>query len=141
MTGIEVRGHVIPAEELHWRFSRAGGPGGQSVNTTDSKVELVFDLGATEALPPVLRARAEQRLADRLVEGRLSVVASEHRSQWRNRQAALARLRSVLVDATAPPSRPRRPTRPTLAARRRRVEDKRGRGSLKRLRRRPPPES
>ena len=126
---------LIPAEELRWRFSRSGGPGGQAVNTTDSRVELVFDLAATRALPPLLKERALGRLGPRLVAGELVVVASEHRSQWRNRQAALGRLRALLQEALRPPPPPRRPTRPGRAAVERRLKLKKQRGLLKGQRR------
>ncbi|MBM5817502.1 MAG: aminoacyl-tRNA hydrolase [Cyanobacteria bacterium K_Offshore_surface_m2_239] len=127
---------LIPAEELRWRFSRAGGPGGQAVNTTDSRVELVFDLLGSRAIPEALKARAAARLGARLVEGVLVVVAQEHRGQWRNRQAALGRLRTLLEDALRPPPPPRRPTRPGRGAVERRLEAKRRRGVIKGGRRR-----
>ncbi|MFI0403716.1 MAG: alternative ribosome rescue aminoacyl-tRNA hydrolase ArfB [Cyanobium sp.] len=126
---------LIPAEELRWRFSRSGGPGGQAVNTTDSRVELVFDLAATQALPPLLKERALGRLEPRLVAGELVVVASEHRSQWRNRQAARRRLQALLEEALRPPPPPRRPTRPGRGAVERRLEAKRRRASIKSQRR------
>jgi ribosome-associated protein len=126
---------VIPAAELRWRFSRASGPGGQGVNTTDSRVELVFDLAASPSVPDPLRRRALARLQGRLTAGELVVVAAEHRSQWRNRQAARQRLADLLARALAPPPPPRRPTRPTRASQRRRLEIKRQRGSLKAERR------
>jgi ribosome-associated protein len=126
---------LIPAEELRWRFSRSGGPGGQAVNTTDSRVELVFDLAATQALPPLLKERALGRLGPRLVAGELVVVASEHRSQWRNRQAARRRLQALLEEALRPPPPPRRPTRPGRGAVERRLEAKRRRASIKSQRR------
>jgi ribosome-associated protein len=134
------RAWLIPAEELRWRFSRSGGPGGQAVNTADSRVELRFDLAGTRALPPALQARALARLADRLVEGTLVVVASEHRSQWRNRQAARGRLRALLEEALRPPPPPRRPTRPGRAAVERRLEAKRRRGVIKSQRQQRPAE-
>ena len=93
---------VLPARELHWRFSRSSGPGGQGVNTADSRVELSFDLGRSPSFPPHLRERAERRLAARLVDGVLTVVASEHRSQLRNREAARERLAATLREATGP---------------------------------------
>ena len=74
--------------ELGWRFSRSSGPGGQNVNSTDTRVELIFYLATSVALPAVLKARALERLAPRLVDGALVIVASEHRSQWQNRVAA-----------------------------------------------------
>jgi ribosome-associated protein len=132
---VQVRGVVIPPAELSWRFSRSPGPGGQSVNTADSRVELSFDLAATGALPPVLKDRAMRALAGRLVGGVLTVAASEHRSQLRNRQAAASRLSALLTDATAPPPAPRRATRPSRRARERRLAAKRRRSEIKRLRR------
>lgn len=132
---LQVRGSVvIPEAELRWRFSRAGGPGGQSVNTTDSRVELCYDLAASAALPPPLKARALQRLAGRLVDGVITVTASERRSQLQNRRAAEDRLVALLLEAIAPPPRPRRPTRPSRGAVARRLEAKRRRGAVKRLR-------
>ena len=134
---VKVRDHVIPPDELRWRFSRASGPGGQSINTTDSRVELSYDLSASTALPEGLRERARQHLTGRLVDGVLTINASEHRSQRRNRQAALSRLAAVLFEATAPPRAARRPTRPSKRARERRLESKRARAGIKDLRKRP----
>ncbi len=133
---LRVRGSVVvPEAELQWRFSRSSGPGGQGVNTTDSRVELSLDVARTSALSPYLRERALERLADRLVDGVLTVSASEQRSQWQNRLAAERRLVDVLATAIAPPPRPRVATRPSASARRRRVDDKKRRGETKRLRR------
>lgn len=129
-------GLVVPAAELAERFSRSSGPGGQSVNTTDSRVELVFDVGTSLALDPAQRARARLALADRLIEGRLSISASEHRSQLRNRIAARDRLATLLREAVAPPPPVRRPSRPSAAARARRRDEKRHRSQTKALRRR-----
>ena len=126
---------VLPGAELSWRFSRSSGPGGQSVNTTDSRVELSFDLAATEALSPVQKQRALERLAGRLVDGVVTVTASEHRSQYRNRVTAQVRLAALLAEAIAPPPRTRRATRPSRAAKERRLQEKRRRGETKRLRR------
>ena len=126
---------VIPAEELGWRFSRASGPGGQGVNTTDSRVELVFDLARSRSLPEGPRRRAMERLAPQLVAGVLVVVALEHRSQWRNRQAARLRLAALLRQAMAPPPPPRRPTRPSRGSVQRRLAAKRLRGAIKSARR------
>jgi ribosome-associated protein len=134
--GLEVRrGVLVPERELRWRFSRASGPGGQSVNTTDSRVELSYDLADSSALGPVLKQRALAALAERLVDGVLTVVAAEHRSQLLNRRAARTRLAAVLRDATAPPPRARRPTRPSRGAQERRIAAKKRRGETKRLRR------
>jgi len=125
---------VIPAVELRWRFSRSSGPGGQNVNTTDSRVELLFDLAATPSLPPPLRQRALRRLESRLVEGVLVIVACELRSQWQNRMAAQRRLVALLQEALLPPPPPRRPTRPGRGAVQRRLEAKQRRSALKRQR-------
>jgi ribosome-associated protein len=134
---IQVRGRTIPADELSWRFSRSSGPGGQSVNTSDSRAELSYVLAASDALGPVLKKRALRALAGRLVSGVLTVSASEHRSQLRNREAAAERLAAVLTEATAPPPAPRRPTRPTRGSKERRLAAKQRRSEVKRLRRAP----
>jgi ribosome-associated protein len=131
---VTVRGTTIPPEELSWRFSRSTGPGGQSVNTTDSRVELSYDLANSTALPPARKERALRALAGRLAGGVLTVTASESRSQLRNREAAAERMSALLTEATRPP-RPRRPTKPTRAARERRLADKRRTAEIKRLRR------
>jgi ribosome-associated protein len=133
---LRIRGSVVvPEAELSWRFSRSSGPGGQGVNTTDSRVELSFDVAATGALSPVLRERALDRLADRLVDGVVTVSASEQRSQYQNRLSAEEKLRALLAEAIAPPPRPRIATRPSAGARRRRVDAKKRRGDIKKLRR------
>jgi ribosome-associated protein len=132
---VTVRGLVIPPEELSWRFSRSPGPGGQSVNTTESRVELSFDLAGSETLPPALKERAVRALAGRLTGGVITVTASEHRSQLRNREAAAGRMSALLTGATAPPPKLRRPTKPSRAARERRLADKQRRSEIKRLRR------
>ncbi|HWE89802.1 MAG TPA: alternative ribosome rescue aminoacyl-tRNA hydrolase ArfB [Pseudonocardiaceae bacterium] len=123
---------VIPAGELRERFSRSSGPGGQGVNTADSRVELSFDVGRSAALPPRLRARALDRLAGRLVGGVLTVAASEHRNQLANRQAARERLARLLRDALRPPAAVRRSTRPTRGSVERRIAEKKRRGNIKR---------
>ena len=130
-------GVVIPERELVWRFSRSSGPGGQSVNTTDSRVELSLDVATTTALSPGLRERAVERLGSRLVDGMLTVTASEHRSQLRNREAAEQRLAEALREAIAPPPRRRRPTKPSKGSVERRLDGKRRRGDVKRSRRPP----
>jgi ribosome-associated protein len=130
-------GVTIPRAELAWRFSRASGPGGQSVNTADSRVELRWNLAASTALPEPLHRRALERLGPRLLDGSVVVVASEHRAQLANRRAAEARLVALLSQAIAAPPAPRRPTRPSRSAVRRRLEGKKQRGRLKQDRRRP----
>ena len=128
-------GVVIPAVELRWRFSRSSGPGGQNVNTTDSRVELLFDLAATPSLPAHLRARALRCLQARLVDGCVVIAASEHRSQWQNRVAAQRRLLELLQEAIKPPPPPRRATKPTRGSVRRRLEAKKQRSAVKQQRR------
>lgn len=128
-----IRGSVsLPEAELMWRFSRSSGPGGQHVNTSDSQVELRFDLARTEALPQVWKDRALERLAGRMVGGVIAVRASEHRSQWRNRETAAVRLTSLLAEATAPPPRPRRATRIPRGINERRLQEKKQRAQTKR---------
>jgi ribosome-associated protein len=131
------RGVVLPGRELRWRFSRASGPGGQGVNTTDSRVELSFDLARSPSVPERLRELAVRRLGDRLVDGVLTVAAAEQRSQLRNREAARERLAATLRDAMRPDPPKRRPTRPTGGSVRRRLDAKARRGAIKRLRGRP----
>ena len=126
---------VIPAGEFTERFSRSSGPGGQGVNTTDSRVELLFDVASSPSIPADLRDRVLERLRPRLVDGVLVIAASEHRSQLMNREAARARLTTLLREAVAPPPPKRRHTKPTrgskerrLASKKRRSEVKKGRG-------------
>ena len=132
---------VLGEDEVALSFSRSGGPGGQHVNTSSTKVELRFDVAGSPSLSPTQRARALARLRPRLTaEGVLILSASEERSQTRNREAALARLVAILRDAVAPPPPPRRPTRPSASARRKRLDAKRRRGQQKTLRRQPDPD-
>jgi len=126
---------VIPASELRERFSRSSGPGGQSVNTTDSRVELSFDVERSPSLPEYARERALERLGSRLTDGVLTIASSVERSQLMNRVAARARLVALLRDAVAPPQRPRVATRPSRAARERRLTAKHHRAQTKRNRR------
>lgn len=128
---------VIPAAELSWRFSRSSGPGGQGVNTADSRVELMWDAGNSAVLSPVQRERVLDRLGDRLVGGVLTIAASEHRAQLRNRDAARARLAALVAEAVRPPAPPRRATKPTRGSKERRLQAKQRRTDVKRLRRRP----
>ncbi|MEV6077728.1 alternative ribosome rescue aminoacyl-tRNA hydrolase ArfB [Streptomyces sp. NPDC052069] len=128
-----IRGSVsLPEAELMWRFSRSSGPGGQHVNTSDSQVELRFDVAATESLPEVWKVRALERLAGRLVNGVVAVRASEHRSQWRNRETAAVRLAALLAEATAPPPKARRKSRIPRGINERRLREKKQRGDTKR---------
>ena len=125
------RGLVIPASELVERFSRSSGPGGQGVNTTDSRVELLYEPAASAALTATQRERLAETLADRLIAGRISVVASEQRSQLRNRSIARDRLAEILRTALAPAPAARRATKPTKGSQRRRLESKKRRSDIK----------
>lgn len=130
-------GLSIPLDEVDMRASHSAGPGGQHVNTSDTRVEARFNVAESPSLPEDVRAVLLHRLAARLSkDGVLRVVAQEHRSQWRNREAAIARLVGLL-QASLAERRPRRPTRPNAAARAARLEAKARRGSLKRQRRLP----
>lgn len=126
-------GFTIPEQELSWRFSRSSGAGGQHVNTTDTRVELTWNLAQTTALTPEQKARASQALAPRLRNGVIVVVASRYRSQHRNRQSAREvlekRVRAAIVEPT-----PRLPTRPSLSSRVRRRAREERHSDLKRQR-------
>ncbi|HXW80208.1 MAG TPA: alternative ribosome rescue aminoacyl-tRNA hydrolase ArfB [Acidimicrobiales bacterium] len=125
---------VIPAEELEWRFSSSGGPGGQHANTANTRVEVIFDVARSAALGPRQRARLLEHLGPVV-----RVVARDERSQARNRQLALERLAERLEEALRV-QRPRRPTQPTEASRQRRLRDKQLRSARKQERRAPVPE-
>lgn len=139
MAAIEVRrGVAIDEDELHLTFSRSGGPGGQHVNTSATKVELRFDVEGSGALSEDQKARIRAAFGARLTrDGVLVLQASEHRSQTRNREAVVGRFTNLLREALRPRPPRRRRSGPSRAARRRRMEIKRRRGETKRLRRRP----
>lgn len=126
---------VVPAGALRWRFSRSSGPGGQGVNTADSRVELSVELAEVPGLTDAQHQRLADRLGGRLVDGVLTIAASEHRQQLRNRQAARERLAAVLRAALAPPPPARRRTKPTRGSQERRIQAKKQRGDLKKQRR------
>jgi ribosome-associated protein len=128
------RGVSIPGRELAWRFSRSSGPGGQGVNTTDSRIELSLNLEACEGLTAYQRERVLERLAPRLVDGVLTIAASEFRSQLRNRRAARERMAATLAEALAPPPPKRKATKPSRGAVARRLDDKARRAKIKKLR-------
>ena len=125
------RSLTVRDAELTERFSRSGGPGGQGVNTTDSRVELSYDVARAPGIGPTIRARMLERLATRLVDGVLTIAANEHRTQRANRKAARERLVEVLREAAAPPPPKRRPTRPTRGSKERRIAEKKRRGVTK----------
>lgn len=128
---------TIPASELGWRFSRSSGPGGQHVNTSDSRVELSWSIADSAVLSEEQRMLLLARLARRLVDGVVTVAASERRSQLRNREIALARLADLVSAGLAPDAPLRRATRPTRASARRHLAAKSQRSETKRQRRRP----
>lgn len=130
---IEVRtGVVIPDASLEWRFSRSSGPGGQGVNTTDSRVELALDLETTPGISDFMRQRAIERIGPRV-----TIIAQENRSQLANREAAIVRLRETLKAATAPPPKKRRPTKPSRGSIESRIQSKKQRSQTKNNRRKP----
>lgn len=130
---------TIPAAELSERFSRSSGPGGQGVNTTDSRVELSFDLAGSTSIPDAYRPRVTTHLANRISGGRIALSASEHRSQLGNRDAARRRLAALLAEAVEPPPPGRKPTKRRRGAHERRLAGKKRRGEIKRGRRRGDP--
>ncbi|RLK60454.1 alternative ribosome rescue aminoacyl-tRNA hydrolase ArfB [Actinokineospora cianjurensis] len=131
---------VVPAGELRERFSRSSGPGGQGVNTADSRVELSFDVARSPSIPDALRGRMLARLGNRLVDGVLTIAASEYRAQLANRTAARERLAALLRQAAAPPPPSRRDTKPSRGSRERRLTAKKQRSQTKQTRKRPPDE-
>lgn len=128
---------TIPSSELRWRFSRASGPGGQHVNTSDSRAELIWDIAESTVLSDSQRAILLSRLQKRLIGSTISVIASERRSQLRNRESALERLADIVRTGLMPDAAPRRPTRPTRGSERRRLAAKVQRSATKQQRRRP----
>ncbi|TFC36697.1 aminoacyl-tRNA hydrolase [Cryobacterium sinapicolor] len=128
---------TIPERELGWRFSRSSGPGGQHVNTSDSRVELFWNVAESTTLSDDQRMRLLARLAKRLVDGVITVTASERRSQLRNRELALAKLADLVAAGLAPDAAPRRPTKPTRGSGRRHLAAKQQRSATKRQRQRP----
>lgn len=128
---------TIPAAELGWRFSRSSGPGGQRVNTSDSRVELFWNVAESAALSDGQRQLLLTRLEKRLIGGLLTVTASARRSQLRNREIALAKLAELVSEGLAPEAAHRRPTKPTRGSQRRRLATKQQRSATKRQRQRP----
>ncbi|MGA8986927.1 alternative ribosome rescue aminoacyl-tRNA hydrolase ArfB [Aeromicrobium sp.] len=120
----------LPEGEMAWRFSRSSGAGGQHVNSTDTRVELIWSLDDSSVLSESQKELVRRRLSNRLVDGTITVVSSQYRSQHRNREAARVRLEDLVSAAIVPP-KTRRPTRPSRASRQRRIDAKKRRGSLK----------
>ena len=128
---------TIPAGELNWRFSRSSGPGGQHVNTSDSRVELSWNVSESRILSEAQRERLRARLRARLVAGTITVSASEQRSQLRNREVALGKLAELVAAGLRPDGPKRRQTKPTKGSNRRRLAAKERRSTTKQHRRRP----
>lgn len=120
----------LPESEMTWRFSRSSGPGGQHVNTSDTRVELLWRLDDTTALSPAQKELAATRLSNRLADGTITVVSSQYRSQHRNREAAKARLEELVSQAIVP-DRPRHKTKPTRGSKERRLDAKKRRSTIK----------
>lgn len=129
---------TIPASELNWRFSRSSGPGGQHVNTSDSRVALSWNVAASASLSDAQRQILLRRLKRRLIAGSVTVTASEQRSQLRNREIALTKLAELVADGLAPEAAVRRKTKPTRGSNHRRLDAKKQRSATKRQRQRPP---
>lgn len=130
-------GLTIPASELRWRFSRSSGPGGQHVNTSDSRAELSWKIKDSLAISDSQRLILLSRLGPRLTAGVVTVTASEQRSQLRNREIALAKLADLVAGALAAAPPDRRATKPTRGSTRRRLVAKKQRSTTKQQRRRP----
>lgn len=129
---------VIPAKELKWRFSKSSGPGGQRVNSTDSRVELIFDIKNSSVITPFYKQRLLERLQSRIVNNCLRIVAMEERSQYQNRLLALVRLKNLLLEGLKSPPKSREATKPTHTSRKRRIASKKHRSALKQKRQNKP---
>ena len=124
----------IPINEIQWRFSRSSGAGGQNVNKTDSRVEIVFNVFESKALTPYQKHRISIQAEVKLINGCICIAVQDKRTQYQNRQLALSRLASILRELLKPPPKKRRETKPTRSSQRKRVESKKKRGQLKRNR-------
>ena len=124
----------IPTSEINWRFSRSSGSGGQNVNKTDSRVEIVFNVSKSKTLSPYQKHRILIKKDYKLINDCICIVVQDKRSQYQNRQLALNRLVSTLQELLKPPPKKRRETIPTRSSQRKRVELKKKRGELKRNR-------
>ena len=124
----------IPGNEIKWRFSRASGAGGQNVNKTDSRAEIVFNVSESKTLTPYQKYRISIQAEVKLSNGCICIAVQDKRTQYQNRQLALSRLTSTLRELLKPPRKERRETIPTRSSQRRRVESKKKRGALKRNR-------
>lgn len=138
MDGLDITADVvIPEDELDWRFDPSGGPGGQHANRSATRATVRWDPAASRALDAETLQRLLTRLEPSLVAGAVEVSVDATRSQWRNRQKARSALARIVREAITPEPPPRKPTRPSASVRRRRLESKRRRSAVKRLRRPP----
>ena len=124
----------IPANEIQWRFSRSSGAGGQSVNKTDSRAEIVFNVSESKVLTPSQKYKIVIQHKVKLINGSICIAVQEKRTQYQNRQLALSRLASTLRKLLKPPPKKRRATIPTRSSQRKRVESKKKRGEIKKNR-------
>ena len=124
----------IPANEIQWRFSRSSGPGGQNVNKTDTRAEILFNVLKSKTLTPYQKHRISSREQVKLVNGSICIAVQEKRTQYQNRQLALSRLASTLRELLKPPPKKRKETIPTRSSQKKRVESKKKRGEIKRNR-------
>ncbi len=125
---------VIPSNELHWRFSRSSGSGGQNINKTDTRVNLSFNIEKSKALTSYQKHQITKQLSEQIVNATITVVTQEHRTQYKNRKLALMRLGILLGKALEPPPKARKPTKPTKSSQRRRVNSKKKHGKKKQIR-------
>ena len=129
---LKINSHlIIPSDEIHWRFSRSSGAGGQKTNKTESRVELNFNINTSRILTPYQKHLLRKQLKGRLVNDSISVLAQEHRTQYKNRQLALVKLASLIREALKPSPKLREPTKPSISSRARRINSKKMRGKLK----------
>ena len=125
---------VIPSNELHWRFSRSSGSGGQNINKTDTRVNLSFNIEKSKALTSYQKHQITKQLSDQIVNATITVITQEHRTQYKNRKLALMRLGILLGKALEPPPKARKTTKPTKSSQRRRVNSKKKHGEKKQSR-------
>ena len=125
---------VIPSNELHWRFSRSSGSGGQNINKTDTRVNLSFNIEKSKALTSYQKHQITKQLSDQIVNATITVITQEHRTQYKNRKLALMRLGILLEKALEPPPKARKTTKPTKSSQRRRVNSKKKHGEKKQSR-------
>ena len=125
---------VIPSSELHWRFSRSSGSGGQNINKTDTRVKLSFNIENSKALTSYQKNQITKKLNDKIIDDNITVITQEHRTQYRNRKLALHKLGILIKKALEPPPKTRKATKPTKSSQRRRIDFKKKHGEKKQSR-------